>query len=76
MLEAEVELYDDFPNLSLDELVDLFQGAQTTVLDDKNFMRSILEHHSEYGKEAIFSTIRVVRAALTEIEYRIKEDKF
>lgn len=74
MLSAEEKLLDVLPEFSLDELIDTFIGTESDILDNHTNLKIILGENGEAGKVAIFSTFRVMKAILAEIEYRIIEN--
>ena len=76
MLEAEGEVYDKLSDYSLEVLVDFYHSVNEDVLDNAKCLEHIVKsEHRKYGQEAIFSTFRILKAILAEIEYRIKENK-
>lgn len=75
MLEAEEDLFDSLPDQPLDDLIELFHDAQKNVLDTAKTTEGILKQNRRFGQEALFSTFRVLKAILAEIESRIKENK-
>jgi hypothetical protein len=75
MLDAEGELLDGLPTFDFDELLDLYNSANEKIFVNSTLIEIILKTNRELGQEAILSAVRVQRAILTEIEYRIKENK-
>ena len=75
MLESEANLIDGLPDISLDELIEVFNMASERSLSTSTYIENILQHKREFSQELFFSNFRVVRAVLAEIEYRIKENK-
>jgi hypothetical protein len=75
MLESEVDLIDDLPNVSLDELLEIFHLASERSLSTSEYIENFLQHRREFSQELFFSNFRVIKAVLVEIEYRIKENK-
>jgi len=72
MLEAEAEAIDNIPDGTLEELIDFYQGAIIDVLDNGDNIKKYVENDRP---EIIFSTFRILKAIMAEIEYRIKEKK-
>lgn len=75
MLKTEAELIDAISEASLDGLIDIFHRVSNETLDTAELIEDLLSVDREYTKEAVFSTFRVLKAVLAEIEYRIKENK-
>jgi len=75
MIEAEQKVISEIPDKTLENLIALFYLSQNNILDNPKGITSILDHdiHRKYGEEALYSTFRVLKAVLAEIEYRIKE---
>jgi hypothetical protein len=76
MIEAEQRVINDIPNKTLDNLISLFYLSNTGILDSPERIEYILDESvrsRKYGEEVIFSTCRISKAILAEIEYRIKE---
>ena len=72
ILEAEAEAIDNIPDGTLEELIDFYQGAIIDVLDNGDNIKKYVENDRP---EIIFSTFRILKAIMAEIEYRIKEKK-
>ncbi len=76
MLEAEEEMYTELPDFSVNELVDFFSHSQHNMLDSYEHLERLTNgEYKEISKEVVFSTFRVMKAILAELEYRINEDK-
>jgi hypothetical protein len=75
VLIAEGELIDALSDCSMAELVDAFQGVTEELFDRSESIEEMLEVDREYKQEIVFSTARVLKAILAEIEYRIRENK-
>jgi hypothetical protein len=78
MLKTEVETLEQIPDYSLYDLVNFYYLANEGIMNDsgqrlKNILNS--GDKRKFGEEAIFSTFRLLRAVLAEIEYRIRENK-
>jgi hypothetical protein len=76
MIEAEQHVINDIPNKTLDNLVTLFHLSNAGILESSERIEYILGESvrsRKYGEEVIFSTCRLSKAILAEIEYRIKE---
>ena len=72
MLEAEAEAIDNIQDGTLEELIDFYQGAIIDVLDNGDNIKKYVENDRP---EIIFSTFRILKDIMAEIEYRIKEKK-
>ena len=75
MLQAEEEIIDTLYDRSLEDLIIFYHEVAEDVLDDAKHIENIIHRNSKAGHEAIFSTFRVLKSILAEIEYRIKENK-
>jgi hypothetical protein len=75
LIEDEEELIDDLKNLTLEDLVYFYQAVNEDILDNGKSIEYILKQNQKYGRDALFSTFRILKAILAEIEYRIKENK-
>jgi hypothetical protein len=76
MIEAEEKVINDIPNKSLEKLVQLFHAAHMQILDNSERVELILSdaiRFRGYGEEVMFSTFRLIKAVVAELEYRIKE---
>lgn len=75
MLKAEEEVLDTFEHRSLEGLIFFFNEASKEIFEDSSLIEEMAHSHNDAGYEAVFSTFRVLKGIMAEIEYRLRENK-
>lgn len=70
----EEEVIDHLPISALPELTNLFIAVQSMIFEDPTYIEDVINSNREFGPIGIFSTFRVLKAIIAEIEYRINEN--
>lgn len=78
MLEAEGKFIDDLPVCTMSELLIFYTSTSQILVEGGRDLNNIMAETDNIlmPEEAFYSAIRVLKAILAEIEYRIREKKY